>query len=81
MLTAVASMLRPTGRGPEVAEIPPTHCPNGHRLRGGLVWVRHSPCRCSTGGHRSYQCRQCGVEWDDPPCTNRAGRTGQEYGR
>ena len=31
-------------RGSEVAEIPPEQCPNGHRLRGGLVWVRHSPC-------------------------------------
>ena len=34
-LFGVVRTLRPTGRGPEVAEVPPDQCPNGHRLGGG----------------------------------------------
>jgi hypothetical protein len=46
----LAPRLVPTGRGPEVAEVPPEHCPNGHRRRGGLIRVRHSPGICGNGG-------------------------------
>lgn len=51
---------RPTGRGAELAEIPPEHCPNGHPLRYPNVLVSHLPCWCAgPGGHRTYRCLTC----------------------
>ena len=51
---------RPTGRGPEIVEIQPTHCLNGHPLTPGHMLVGSSPCSCGTH-HRTYRC-------DTPDC-------------
>jgi len=41
-----------------VVEIPPKHCPNGHRLAGGRVLVGWDPMT----RERTYTCRECMAE-------------------
>lgn len=40
----------------------PKTCPNGHPIGPGQVLVGWLTCDCTErGGHRTYDCRQCGV--------------------
>jgi hypothetical protein len=60
------------------AEVRPTHCPAGHRLRQGQVLVGWTPCTCQPehSGHRTYTCRtvvdnrECGAVIHDPEHIN-----------
>jgi hypothetical protein len=59
---------RLTGRGLELAEVAPSHCPNGHRLGPGQVLIGTLPCWCAgAAGHRTYWCRDCQAVIFDPP--------------
>lgn len=49
-------MLRWTRNG--WVESAPTHCPHGHRLRGGQVLVGHRACK-AVGRHRTHTCLVC----------------------
>lgn len=67
----------PTGRGTEVAEVAPTHCPLGHRYENGAGLVGWIPCACTPNeGHRTYLCIlevggvECHAVWSFPPCIN-----------
>jgi len=63
--------MRWTGRGPELAEIPPDVCPNGHPLRPPNVQVFWLGCVCAGGyGHRGYRCWTCGAVIYEPPHTD-----------
>lgn len=70
----------PTGRGPEVVELPPAECPNGHPLRFPNMLVRHQPCHCITGGHRVYECVECGGVLYVPEHHGRPFGHGSAYG-
>ncbi|NKT60965.1 hypothetical protein GS885_23430 [Rhodococcus hoagii] len=46
----------------------PKQCPNGHPLGPGRVLVGWFACSCTErGGHRTYDCRQCGAVIYRPP--------------
>ncbi|NKS29193.1 hypothetical protein GS534_00415 [Rhodococcus hoagii] len=46
----------------------PKKCPNGHALEPGKVLVGWFACNCTErGGHRTYDCRQCGAVIYHPP--------------
>lgn len=56
----------------------PVFCHQGHRFRPGRTTVGFRHCRAlldSTGGHRSYLCRECGdvvlVPEPTPACEHR----------
>jgi hypothetical protein len=71
-----------TGRGPEVREIGPTQCANGHPLRPPNVAVAHLPCNCAgPGGHRMHTCLTCHDTHYEPPHTDPSMSAGQVRGR
>jgi hypothetical protein len=47
-------------------EIAPTHCGNGHELRGGTCLVGTQHCICGRT-HRTHTCRICGDTVLTPP--------------
>jgi len=60
-----------TGHGPELAEIPAAHCPDGYKLRPPNVQVFWLGCACAGGlGHRGYRCWTCGAVLYEPPHTD-----------
>jgi hypothetical protein len=62
-----------TGRGPELAEVPPGYCLNGHALRPPNVQVLWLGCSCAASrGHRGWRCCTCGEVVYEPPHTDRA---------
>jgi hypothetical protein len=50
----IPSITRPDS---SVVEIPPTHCPNGHRIGAGRVLVGWDPIT----RERTYTCRECWI--------------------
>lgn len=56
----------------------PTHCVNGHALKGNQTrtWM-HCPCTPDTSGHYTVRCWTCDHTHYDPPCTewDNRGRT------
>jgi hypothetical protein len=44
---------------------PPARCGNGHQLGAGRMIVGNQPC--STGGHITWRCNQCGDTTYAPP--------------
>jgi hypothetical protein len=52
-----------------VAEVAPTHCPNGHRFGPRRVLVNGLRCGCWLGHnhHRTYTCETCQVTMFFPP--------------
>lgn len=70
----------PTGNGPEVVEVRPQRCANGHPLRPLNVQVGSLPCSCGgPGGYRLYRCWICGDIQYEPPHTGESG-LGSAYG-
>jgi len=55
--------------GMQSVERSPRTCPNGHPLGARRVLVGWVPCDCisGAGGHRTYECRKCGVTIVRPP--------------
>lgn len=47
----------------------PRKCPNGHPFGAYKVLIGWAPCDCTpgAGGHRTYECRTCGVTIARPP--------------
>jgi hypothetical protein len=74
---------QPTGRGAEVRELAPTHCPNGHELKPPNVQAFHLPCSCAgPEGHRGWRCWTCqAVTYDPPHNPETPGTMGSQYDR
>ena len=55
----------------------PTHCPNGHELKGNMI-RSFAPCACTakSPGHRTWTCQTCNETIYIPPCLDESKSAG-----